>query len=34
MYSPQLSLIGDRIRNVNPSRYAAKTYNAHLWDVN
>jgi peptide/nickel transport system substrate-binding protein len=33
LYSPQLSLIGNRVRNVSPSSYAAKTYNAHLWDV-
>lgn len=33
MYSPQLSLISNRVRNVSPSSYAAKTYNAHLWDV-
>ena len=33
MYNPQLSLISNRLRDVAPSSYSNKTYDAHRWDL-
>jgi len=33
MYNPQLSMISNRLRDVAPSSYSNKTFDAHLWDI-
>ncbi len=32
-YNPQLTLVSNRLRDVTPSSYASKGFNAHLWNV-
>ena len=32
-YNPQLTLLSNKLREVTPSSYAAKAFNAHLWET-
>jgi ABC-type transport system substrate-binding protein len=33
MYNPQLSMISNRLKDVAPSSYSNKTFDAHVWDI-